>query len=548
MMGWLGVLATACTQNAGVAESLSGGGGTDTTGGGGGSSTTGGGNPTGGEPGADTGETESGEDTSDVKYDVAMDLGGPADNCSLGTDIDGIGDCDAPPLSESFNAEVQWSWDGGGTARSLVTPLVANLTDDNDDGAIDLCDTPDIVVLGTAVNGPSSTGELVVLDGDSGPGGDVHWTYGEDLAAIFNPALGDIDGDGLVEIVAVQQTEPNVFRLIAVSNEGELQWASDPHPALGLFGHVGLADMDADGDVEILALGLIADHEGNEVTVIPEIENSATTSFAVDLDDDGDLEYVHSAGAHHHDGTEYFAHADTSTLVFPQVADVDGDDLPEILFSSWDGPGLTIYEHDGTMKVDSAVPDLTGLPAAIHDMNGDGAVDMAVGNGSYTTPNYGVLEFEGTDIVSAWSVDVLGGCCASGTAFDFLGDTTAEAMFADDFELSIFGDNGEVLTSSPRRSGTGTDYPVVADVDNDGSAEIVVVAAEPDMAPAVQVIRDGAEGWVQARRIWNQHAYHVTNVREDGTIPAEQPKNWRHLNTFRTQAQIGADGVCVPAG
>jgi hypothetical protein len=66
-------------------------------------------------------------------------------------------------------------------------------------------------------------------------------------------------------------------------------------------------------------------------------------------------------------------------------------------------------------------------------------------------------------------------------------------------------------------------------------------------APTVQVVRDAMDRWVPARRIWNQHTYHVTNVREDGTIPQYESPHWQALNTFRTQAQIEAGGgVCQP--
>jgi hypothetical protein len=109
---------------------------------------------------------------------------------------------------------------------------------------------------------------------------------------------------------------------------------------------------------------------------------------------------------------------------------------------------------------------------------------------------------------------------------------------------------GGVLLQVPRSSGTIIEYPVVADVDNDGSAEIVVVSNTSwqgmQTAPAVQVVRDVEDRWIQARRIWNQHTYHVTNVREDGTIPQFEPPHWEGLNTFRTNAQIEGGGVCQP--
>ena len=69
----------------------------------------------------------------------------------------------------------------------------------------------------------------------------------------------------------------------------------------------------------------------------------------------------------------------------------------------------------------------------------------------------------------------------------------------------------------------------------------------PSTAPAVQVIRDETDRWVPARRVWNQHTYHVTNVREDGTIPTFEAPHWLELNTFRTQAQVEINGdVCEP--
>jgi hypothetical protein len=90
----------------------------------------------------------------------------------------------------------------------------------------------------------------------------------------------------------------------------------------------------------------------------------------------------------------------------------------------------------------------------------------------------------------------------------------------------------------------------VVDVDNDGDAEILVVSNKnfdmQQLTPTLQVIRDSQDRWIQARRIWNQHTYHVTNVNEDGTIPDVEPPSWKLLNTYRTNAQIESGGVCVP--
>ncbi len=44
---------------------------------------------------------------------------------------------------------------------------------------------------------------------------------------------------------------------------------------------------------------------------------------------------------------------------------------------------------------------------------------------------------------------------------------------------------------------------------------------------------------MNTRRVWNQHAYSVTNVNENGTIPAHPVPNWltTGLNTFRSNSQ-----------
>ncbi len=64
----------------------------------------------------------------------------------------------------------------------------------------------------------------------------------------------------------------------------------------------------------------------------------------------------------------------------------------------------------------------------------------------------------------------------------------------------------------------------------------------------MQVFGDVEDRWIQARRIWNQHTYHVTNVRKDGTIPTVETAHWESFNAFRTNAQIQANGDwCIPA-
>lgn len=62
-------------------------------------------------------------------------------------------------------------------------------------------------------------------------------------------------------------------------------------------------------------------------------------------------------------------------------------------------------------------------------------------------------------------------------------------------------------------------------------------AARPHGLSGIRVYRDANDLWVRSRQIWNQHAYAVTHVNEDGTIPQTSvwPNNWDDplLNNFR---------------
>jgi hypothetical protein len=211
-------------------------------------------------------------------------------------------------------------------------------------------------------------------------------------------------------------------------------------------------------------------------------------------------------------------------------------------------------EHDGQVKLgpvtllpDPVDPRCWSKPGAIHDFDGDGIADVSAS----TCHAYGVYKVTGNSLTLNWSATVNDDSgLASTTAFDFLGRGVAQAVYGDQESLFIFdGKTGMLQLSSPRDSGTLIEYPVVADVDNDGSADIVVVSNPGGTGTylhTVDVVSDAMNRWIPTRRIWNQHAYHVTNVREDGTIPKHMEPSWKHLNTFRTNAQINGNVACAP--
>jgi hypothetical protein len=62
------------------------------------------------------------------------------------------------------------------------------------------------------------------------------------------------------------------------------------------------------------------------------------------------------------------------------------------------------------------------------------------------------------------------------------------------------------------------------------------------------LVENADDGFAPTRRIWNQHAYHGTNIREDGRVPTHQSPHWLEDNGFRTNpAPSYAGALCQPS-
>jgi hypothetical protein len=224
---------------------------------------------------------------------------------------------------------------------------------------------------------------------------------------------------------------------------------------------------------------------------------------------------------------------------------------------------------DGNVMLRAPVRNIAGGPPVIADFDGDGRMEFASpGFDQFTVFDMDCLpaDFDETGrfckggrgtanaTAIAWQAPIRG--ARSGAAvFDFDGDRKAEVVYADQCYLRIYdGTSGEVVFSTPRTSSTQWEYPVVADVNGDTFSDLVVVSNDNDNtvlctgeggAPyvstsGVTVWREADNKWAGSRPIWNQHNYHVTNVRDDGTIPpmSEVENHWRTgPNTFRQNVQ-----------
>ncbi|MBR1514872.1 MAG: T9SS type A sorting domain-containing protein [Bacteroidales bacterium] len=120
------------------------------------------------------------------------------------------------------------------------------------------------------------------------------------------------------------------------------------------------------------------------------------------------------------------------------------------------------------------------------------------------------------------------------TLFDFNQDGIMELVYRDNKNLRILNGSGKShitgndtiqpydLYSKRMSAGTGVEYPIVADVNGDGYAEIVATGllnSTEEVGYGGLHIFGSPGNWSPARPVWNQYMYHVTNVNEDLTIP-----------------------------
>ncbi|MFQ5857870.1 MAG: FG-GAP-like repeat-containing protein, partial [Anaerolineae bacterium] len=438
--------------------------------------------------------------------------------------------CEYRPPVGSFDPVLEWSWTNSAVEPSalnaMMTPAVIDL---NDDGI------PDVVFGST-----SRTGGMGIPDGVlralSGHDGTELFTVTDSTLRIntsASVAVGDIDLDGRPEIVVSDST---ATRLIAFEQDGTFKWRS-PNLERIPRGGASIADMDGDGTPEIVIGRQVLNNDGSiRWTGTGGRGSTAPLSLVADIDMDGRPEVVAGNTAYRSDGSVYWHKSDLPDG-FNAVANFDDDPFPEIVLVRG---SVRLLEHDGTVKWGPvSIPGAPGPggPPTVADYDSDGQVEIGIASRT----RYAVFETDGSLKWATVIQDVSSGYTGS-SVFDFEGDGSAEVVYRDELKLRVYrGADGVVLFETPMSSCTWNEYVLVADVDADGNAEIVAVANNNcGYGPqrGVFVFGDANDTWVPTRQIWNQHTYHITNINDDGTIPAVEENNWETFNNYRQNATI----------
>ena len=185
-----------------------------------------------------------------------------------------------------------------------------------------------------------------------------------------------------------------------------------------------------------------------------------------------------------------------------------------------------------------------------------------------------VVQYDGMTLTQLWEATTKDGSSqrTGSSVFDFDGDGRSEVIYGDEWYLRIYpgtepdcpgGPNcdgvmtdEEVLFIDINSSRTRAEYPIIADVDGDFKAEIIVStnneSNQGDIGDAgIEVFEDRLDNWVGTLPIWNQHTYHVTNVQADASIPVTEPPNWttpaaNPNNSYRRNSQGALESLCAP--
>jgi hypothetical protein len=95
------------------------------------------------------------------------------------------------------------------------------------------------------------------------------------------------------------------------------------------------------------------------------------------------------------------------------------------------------------------------------------------------------------------------------------------------------------------------EYPTIADLDKDGSAEIIIMhggGSGEAISTGMTVLGSASSNWPRGRQLWNQHAYFITNINDDLTIPSRPLANWTLYNNFRSGGMSQQIGTSLPDG
>jgi hypothetical protein len=458
---------------------------------------------------------------------------------------DGISEILAP--DENFTGYYVYKGDGTNKTTATKDFVIATASGRSVQPAI-------ANIIGNAASAPEvvmvNTAGFVYIFASTG-GTETNFLFKSTTASQYTntvtPYIVDIDEDGIAEIVLGS----DVFGIV-----GNALVKRVAGPALG---YIGATSGNTGTPVDVIVADILSSNPGKELIYGSRVYGiNLATGVTTILKDLSTIV-----------GTSLIAANDNGPTA---IADMNGDGKLDIVYNGssfvvmWDPNGTTaantllfrrippsfIYGVRGLPLIANVFDDKTtgnkstDLPEAVIINSSGGS------SGIVTAYNLNYNTTAGTATQHIWSIatnDMSG--CTGITAFDFDGNGLREIVYRDQSTLRIINGNRTTpvnYATANVASSTWGEYPIVADLNNDGQAEIAVTGnsmlqvfgSDPATFP-----------WKGAPTYWNQRNYRIVNINSNLTIPATEVNAASSIAYNNNAAQFqfaDAVGNGVPSG
>ncbi len=338
--------------------------------------------------------------------------------------------------------------------------------------------------------------------------------------------IADFDGNGEAEIYYRNE-------IIKASNGTALSpgfgdW--DPDVCFGSVAYdiLDVTDPGCDGNCAGLEL-IVCDkiysvNTSNEPWVLTEVKNINTNDVNPPLPNN--LQYYPKR----YNGTKW-------TFSSASVADFNGDGRVDVLMMGaqanpsaqtsayfWDVINGSVLSYD---PLGYNWPGGGGR-INVANLDADPELEATFATGAFLF----ILDNDFTEIARVPIIETTSGVTSS-TVFDFNGDGASEVVYRDEENLYIINAGGyenepvgKKLFTVECKSRTAVEYPIIADINNDGATELIVPCGYLEQScnncytnsfkGFIRAFESNGEPWVASREVWNQHGYHGVNVGVNG--------------------------------
>ena len=324
---------------------------------------------------------------------------------------------------------------------------------------------------------------------------------------VWSVAMGDVDGDGDLDLVMDGAFTGSGYGIAVLSNRGNRNFQlQNSYPLTGQIYSIALGDVDRDGDLDIV----VADYSSQQIRVLL---NQGNGSFATpgatytvgsnnpyfvalgDLDGDGDLDVVtanenatNNVSVLLNSGDGTFTLAATYTLGGPSysvaLGDVDGDgDLDLAVPNGAENSNqvwVLLNQGNGSFATPPATYEVGSRPygVALGDLDGDGDLDLVTGNRTSADVSVRLNNGDGTfgphvnyAVVNPVQTVVLGDMDGDGDLDVVTGNVSGSVS------VGVLFNRGDGSLAAPAKlyNGGGAAKSVaLGDLDGDGDLDAIV--------------------------------------------------------------------------